>query len=87
MCSPGEGKASCFGRPEDVQHVAVGRQDREADVLKDRVWRAQLQEQHDENSVVRDLREREHGINFSLRGADPQRNLRGLEPKDRRLSF
>ena len=56
MCSPGEGKASCFGRPEDVQHVAVGRQDWEADVLKDRVWRAQLKEQHDEDAVVWDLK-------------------------------
>ena len=53
---PSECKSGRLCRSENVQHVAVGGQHREADVLKDRVWRAQLKEQHDEDAVVWDLK-------------------------------
>ena len=56
FCLPSKSKTGCLCWPENVQHVAVGGQHREADVLKDRVWRAQLKEQHDEDAVVWDLK-------------------------------
>jgi hypothetical protein len=52
---PSKGKTGGLGWSENMQHVAVGCQDGEADILEDRVRRAQLQEQHDEDSMVRDL--------------------------------